>query len=129
MILIISDPIDAHARVVEQRLRQKGAEVAIFFLGEIPAQSALSAWVEPGHEARVRVRREHDPREIDLGRVKTIWLRRLASLKVGEDLEPEDAQFALDESIAFVVSLGVTLADRFWVNPMLAALATDRGQR
>lgn len=127
MILIISDPIDGHARLVQQRLKEKGAEAAIFFLGEIPAQSSISAWVEQGRRARIRVRRERKPTEIDLDRVTTVWLRRLAALKPGADLEPEDAQFALDEALAFTLSLGVTLGDRFWVNPMVHALATDRG--
>jgi glutathione synthase/RimK-type ligase-like ATP-grasp enzyme len=127
MILIISDPVDGHARLVAKTIQEKGVEAAIFDLGEVPGRSALSAWIEEGKKARVRLRREREPREIDLDRVRSVWLRRLSPLRPGEHLEPEDAQFAKDEALCLLLGLAETLRDRFWVNPMAPALVTDRG--
>ncbi|MBI3724517.1 hypothetical protein HY251_11270 [bacterium] len=125
MIVVVSDRIDGHARCVQRRLAEKGAECTIFDTGEVPARARISAWVDNERSARVRVRRE--PGDIDFARVKTVWLRRLSGLRPGEELSEEDREFAKEESIALLLSLGVTLQDRFWVNPMVSALVTDRG--
>jgi glutathione synthase/RimK-type ligase-like ATP-grasp enzyme len=127
VILIISDAVDGHARLVHRRLLEKGAESAIFDVGEVPARANLSAWVAPGRAPRLQVRREREPTLLDLGKVDTLWFRRLNELAASPDMPPEDQEFAKNESVAMLHSLEVLLADRFWVNPVTAALATDGG--
>ena len=125
MILIIADAVDGHARLVKRRLAEKGARATIFDLGEVPERAGLSAWVTPGEPARSRVRREAG--SLDLGEVKAIWFRRMNELAPAPNMAPEDQEFARNEAQSMLLSLGVLLADRFWVNPVSAALATDGG--
>jgi hypothetical protein len=128
MILIIADPTDPHVRVVLRRLTEKGAETAVVNLSEVPARSALSVWIGEGRKVRARMRREREPREIDLAKVEAVWLRRMTSALPGEGLAPEDARFVAEESTAMLVSLALTLGDRFWVNPLAPSLMNDHGK-
>ncbi|HZU95145.1 MAG TPA: hypothetical protein VFF73_00445, partial [Planctomycetota bacterium] len=116
MILIISDPIDGHTRLVEQRLREKGARVARFDVGEVPMEAALSAWLENGRETRIAAKRERG--DLDLGEVETVWFRRRHEPKPDPSLEPEDKEFVKQEATAFLYGLADTLRDRFCVNPI-----------
>jgi glutathione synthase/RimK-type ligase-like ATP-grasp enzyme len=125
VILIIADAVDAHARLVQRRLTEKGARATIFDLGEIPERAGLSAWVTPGKPARSKVRRE--PETLDLADVKTIWFRKMTPLGPAENMAPEDQDFVRNESHSMLLSLGVLLEGRFWVNPVNAALTTDGG--
>lgn len=126
MILILSDPIDVHVRLVEQRLREKGAKVARFDLGEVPRQAGVSAWVADGEPVRVGARRERG--DLDLSAVEAVWFRRVGhGVKPDPRMSEEDRDWAKRESTAFLYSLAVTLADRFCVNPIVNALATDWG--
>jgi glutathione synthase/RimK-type ligase-like ATP-grasp enzyme len=125
MILIVSRPKDPHAALVTERLRQKGAEVALACTHEIPARCGVSAWASD--ERRLAIKIARGEQEIDLERVDTIWFRRLEKVEVDGRLEGDDRRFAEWESFAFAMSLGAALSDRFCVNPVLATLATDRG--
>lgn len=127
MILIVSDPEDAHSRLVLKRLLEKGARAAIFDLGEVPEHAGLSAWVGSANGSRARIRRGGDPVGLDLEEVKTVWFRRLGRLATADAMSPEDQKFARHETTSFLVSLAVLLADRFWVNPMAQALACEGG--
>ncbi|HZU96176.1 MAG TPA: hypothetical protein VFF73_05660 [Planctomycetota bacterium] len=125
MILIIADPLDGHMRLVRRRLLEKGARVATFDLGDAPERALLSAWVSPSSPSRLQVRREKDT--LDLAHVKTVWFRRMNDLGTDPDMAPEDQEFAESETVSMLLSMGVALEDRFWVNPVAAALATDGG--
>ncbi|MEZ0230684.1 MAG: MvdC/MvdD family ATP grasp protein [Planctomycetota bacterium] len=126
MILIVSDPIDAHVRLVEQRLREKGARVHRFDVAEMPRDAALSARVADGEPVSIRARRERG--DLDLSDVETVWIRRVGhGVKPDPSLSEEDREFARSESTAFLYSLADVFRDRFCVNPIREALATDRG--
>jgi hypothetical protein len=128
VILIIAGPGDAHSEIVARRLREKGAACSIFDLREVPAASVTSAWVDGSRPLRARLRRDSgEPRELDLGAVETVWFRRPALPLASPTLEPEDREFAQEESLALLLGLATALRGRFWVNPVVAALATDRG--
>jgi glutathione synthase/RimK-type ligase-like ATP-grasp enzyme len=122
MILIISGPGDVHTEVVERRLRERGAEVAVLDLGDLPAVATASAWVDRRSPLRARVS------AIDLEKVRSIWFRRPRLPQGDADLDPEDQAFARDEALSLLLGLARVLDDRFWVNPPLAALATDAGR-
>jgi glutathione synthase/RimK-type ligase-like ATP-grasp enzyme len=126
MILIIADSVDGHARLVSKRLREKGAKVVRIDLAEVPERAGLSAWVDE-RGARMQVRRSEEPSRVDLAEVKTVWFRRASRLGPSEEMEPEDQQFAKDESVCMLVSLAQLLEDRFWVNPATQGLASEGG--
>ncbi len=126
MILIISDPVDGHVRLVAQRLREKGARVELFDVAEVPGQAALSARVADGEPLSIRARRADG--DLDLDGVETVWIRRIGhGVKADPGLSEEDADFARSETTSFLYSLADVLRDRFCVNPIREALATDRG--
>jgi hypothetical protein len=125
MILALSNAPDATTRLVLRRLREKGAQVTQYSVAEMPARSQVSAWLGNGGAARARIRRERG--DIDFDAVRTVWFRRLSPFHADPELSDDDREFAENESRAFLWSLGVTLADRFWVNPLVEGLATDRG--
>jgi glutathione synthase/RimK-type ligase-like ATP-grasp enzyme len=126
VILIVSDPLDGHVRLVEQRLRGKGARVARLDVGEVPRQVGVSALVEDGSPTRIQARRERG--DLDFGEVETVWFRRCHPVKPDPRLAPADQEFAAKEATAFVFSLAVALGDRFCVNPIASGLATDHGK-
>lgn len=124
MILIIGNPIDAHIRIVLRRLHEKGAEAVRFDVGEAPSRCGIGAWIDGSGPTRGKIRRDRG--DIDLDRVKTVWFRRLSDVRPDPELSKEDQDFAREETHTFLYSLGVCLADRFWVNPVIESLATDR---
>lgn len=126
MILIISDPLDVHVRLVRQRLAELGADVARFDVGEFPLEAKITAEVSGSSPTRVVIRRELG--DVDLSRVRTVWFRRLSPVRADPRLSPEERAFATEETEAFLLSLAAALSDRFCVNPIAHALATDRGR-
>ena len=125
MILIISDPVDAHVRLIEQRLKEKGARVVRLDLAEVPREAAVSSWLEDGAPTRIAARRERG--DFDLSQVTTVWFRRCHAVKPDPELAPEDKEFVNKEATAMLMSLALTLGDRFCVNPIALGMATDRG--
>jgi hypothetical protein len=125
MILVIGNHDDAHVRIVLRRLAEKGAEAVGFDAAEAPAACGLSGWIDGTGAPRARIRRPSG--DIDVTRARTVWLRRLSDFTASAELAPEDQEFVLKETRAFGYSLAATLIDRFWVNPLIESLATDRG--
>jgi hypothetical protein len=125
MILIIANPDDAHVRYVLLRLAEKGAAVACFDVKEFPASSTVSVGMSAS-ASQVHLRRASG--DLDLARVRTVWLRRLTDVRADPDLSAEDREFVTRESSSLLFGLGMALGDRFWVNPLVAACATDRGK-
>jgi len=74
MILILTEPRDAHANHVETRLRERGAELVRFDWAQFPSEAEVSlAYTPLGASAcTLRVGGE----SIDLQRVATVWDRR-----------------------------------------------------
>jgi RimK-like ATP-grasp domain len=127
MILMVSVQTDLHARLVQRRLREKGVESVIFDMAEVPAHTRLSARVAPGAAPRMQIRREREPKVIDLSKVDSVWFRRWDSLTLDPNMSPEDHEFAKLESFAMLQSLVVLLEDRFFINHPVTAHATDAG--
>jgi glutathione synthase/RimK-type ligase-like ATP-grasp enzyme len=129
MILILSAPQDSHARLVARRLREKSAEVAIFGLEEVPSNARLSARVydDPQKTARLGVERDLEPKHIDFGKVEAVWYRRFFELGLPLNMTAEDKEFSKIESFSMLFSLYAALKDRFWVNPVPLAEASDGG--
>jgi glutathione synthase/RimK-type ligase-like ATP-grasp enzyme len=113
-------------RVVAQRLREKGAEVRRFDAREMPRDAGVGVWLASDARARVHVARSDSG--FDLDQVESVWFRRLAPVATHEELSEEDAAFAERESTAFAYSVGAMLDDRYCVNPLVAAMATDWGR-
>jgi hypothetical protein len=125
MILIITDADDPHANQVVRHLRDRSAEVARFDVNDFPGGCELSAWVDDGGPARLRARWEGN--QLDLDTVDTVWIRRPSAVGIDASLSGQDGEFARTESTAYVYSVGAMLTDRFCVNPVVNAMATDRG--
>lgn len=74
MILILSTPGDGPANRVEQKLRQRGANVTRFNPAVFPAEAALSVAYSP--KGKVRTDLRINDATIDFDHVTSIWLRR-----------------------------------------------------
>ena len=120
MILIVANKSDVHTRLVVQRLNELNAPVSIVDLEELPHRLSVSAWV--GEDAPRMV-----AGDLDLGAVRTVWMRRLATMKPHPDLSPEDADFARAEAKSMASGLAQLLEDRFWINPLHVGMLSDRG--
>jgi hypothetical protein len=125
VILIVSDATDVHTRLVMGRLAELGVPCARYSLEEMPHFSRLGAWISNDAPPRVRIRRERG--DIDLDDVRTVWCRRITDVYPDPTLSAEDRAFAAKEATVLMFGLASVLGDRFWVNPFVNALATDRG--
>src|SRR6266545_2506944 len=125
MILVIGQTDDIHVALVMRRLAEKGASAVCFDVLEAPARCRISAWLDGGGPLRAVLGRPQG--DVDLAAVRTVWVRRLTDPCPYEELSPEDREFAASEVRSFLWSLAVALRDRFWVNPLVEGMATDRG--
>jgi glutathione synthase/RimK-type ligase-like ATP-grasp enzyme len=74
MIFILADSQDAHADHIEQKLRQRGADLARFNPAQFPTQAALSLAYAPTGQSRYTL--NTGGRVIDLNAVKAVYNRR-----------------------------------------------------
>src|SRR5262249_27886791 len=74
MIFILADSQDAHADHIEQKLRQRGADLARFNPAQFPTQATLSLDYDATGPSRYTL--NTGGRAIDLGAVKAVYIRR-----------------------------------------------------
>jgi len=74
MLLILTQPLDAHADRVQEDLRRRGAPVVRLDTAEFPAQAEVSLAYDARGRARYTLRRGAD--EVDLRDVTAVWDRR-----------------------------------------------------
>ncbi len=125
MILILSNPLDAHADRVEECLRAAGAVFARFDLGAFPASAAATVTFTRRDGAPAISFAQCDGRIIAASDIDVIWNRRPTKPRVTEWLGPADRGFALSESEQMLNGIWRLLADRYWVNPLPKARAAE----
>lgn len=85
MILILTEPADVHADLVEAKLRQRGARVCRFDWAEFPCGASLSIAYHGGAK---RSRLSRGDEVIELSECTAGWLRRPNKPRVSPNLSP-----------------------------------------
>lgn len=114
-VLILSNPTDPHAFVIQEGLLYKGAEVHLWHTSDFPRQQRGSLTLGP-NEADWKI----SGPELELGnqRIGSVWVRRPAPPVVGGFLQGQDRVFASRESTLFLRSMQTEIGQTaFWVNP------------
>jgi len=74
MILILTENFDSHADLVEQKLRERGADFVRFNPAQFPSQAEISLSYSPERQAQYMLRTSEGT--IDLNCLKAVWYRR-----------------------------------------------------
>ncbi|WP_157930685.1 MvdC/MvdD family ATP grasp protein [Glycomyces xiaoerkulensis] len=110
MILILSSPDDASARLVAERLDEFGQAPTILDPGAFPLHAGLSATIT----GREGWRTEFGG--IDLGQVASVYYRRPSVFEMPEGLSSADRDFAIGEARRALGGLLAALPAQRWVN-------------
>lgn len=115
-ILVITEPRDLHAYLVEEALKRKSAEVVLWHGTDFPSRqtasvstsSTGSSWEISGPDLAIADRA-----------FRTVWNRRPTDAVVPDCVHPADRGMAELDCQQFVWSLWRLVApDAFWVNPV-----------
>jgi hypothetical protein len=112
-VLIVTEPLDAHADFVINELTKRDVPVFRFHTEDFPADSQISisgagsAW---SAEIRTPLRSLH------LQDVRAAWLRRPGDPVVAATLRPESREFAVRQARSTLTALYALIADR-WLSP------------
>jgi len=113
MILIITTQNDHHTDRVANALAKRGEDYACLCPSRFPQHiGGTLRFNNEGGAHTITI----DGREIELGSVTSVWLRRLAPPEPATDMSEEDQNFVGRESRHFLRALWALLKDRFWVN-------------
>jgi Glutathione synthase/Ribosomal protein S6 modification enzyme (glutaminyl transferase) len=95
MILIVSDPADAHVDYVTKELRRRGRGHIILDPAIFPTKCSVS--VESGPDGTQRASIEVDGVEVEVSTISGAWYRRPGKLKRSIAMSPSDADWAIQE--------------------------------
>jgi hypothetical protein len=126
MILILTEPKDVHADLVEAKLRARGEQILRFDWAEFPGRASLSIkW--SGADKHVLLRTAGG--EVDLQRCKSGWLRRPGKPQVKRDITVPYLQGYVDEEcLRIVQDTCNALAIRWFPGPIAAIRRADNKQ-
>jgi hypothetical protein len=113
MILIVSSPDDVHARVVSEKLKSSGEQVAFLDTLRCAEHTRLRYRVGGENDKSLIL---SDGRMIPHHDICTVWMRRPYPPRLREVLDPRDRQFAQAEWRIALDGLFLALDARF-VNP------------
>jgi hypothetical protein len=123
MILILTEPEDPHADLVEAKLRRRGAEVFRFDYAEYPRQASLSIQFTGG---RKRVLLTRGRETVDLSACTAGWLRRPRKpLTTGRIANPTVSSYTEDECMQVLVDTWNTLDIPWLPGPIHAIRRAD----
>src|SRR4051794_9156158 len=112
MLLILTEPTDENATYVEQILRRRGAEYALFNPADFPTRADLSLSYTASGTLRCILRTAE--RTIDMDRVQAVWYRRPKPPVPPEAVTDERLRaFLAAESQTFVHGAWNTLGGRW----------------
>lgn len=114
IVLIISRPIDPHADVMVECLKQRDVRLARLHPGELPAIAKLSVEYKNGEATRSSFVGQGVA--IAFEDVKSVWLRRIEQPTLPEGLTDKEQEFAAAETSELLYGL-FRISDAFWVNP------------
>ncbi|HEX8203147.1 MAG TPA: hypothetical protein VF590_21910, partial [Isosphaeraceae bacterium] len=116
MILILSQALDPHAELVEQKLRDRGAEVVRIDPAEFPVRAEVALGFST--TGRVRCTWRTAERRIDLHRVRAIWLRRPGQLAPHAEITAKVTRdYVEEECKSFLLGVWDSLACPFLPAP------------
>jgi hypothetical protein len=135
MILIISDATDTQVPFVAHHLAMRGAEYVQLNVSDMP-QAVVHTSTWNGRVAAQRLRTQG--RDIDCGRIGSVWYRKPEPPKISEGIDPAQREYAFDETKNDLEGLYLHLRDRFWMSsidririasnkPLQLSVATDLG--
>jgi glutathione synthase/RimK-type ligase-like ATP-grasp enzyme len=120
MILILAEPLDAHANHVGQKLRERGADFVQFDCAQFPSQAELSlAFSEPGQIRYILSARE---KPIDLHGLKAVWYRRPKHPAAHQEIKDEKSHHYVEEECKIVIYDAWNSLDCLWVPAHRAVL-------
>jgi glutathione synthase/RimK-type ligase-like ATP-grasp enzyme len=120
-VLILSDPRDAPAKVVQAGLSRYGISAVIFDPATFPSEAQLTARYCDGQWSTQIV---GDGYELSLGDVISVWLRRPGMFRVNPNLTSGARRFAIQEAQIAIGGLLQTL-DCLWVNRLERAVVAE----
>lgn len=124
MILILTQPLDPHADLVVEKLRERGADFIRFHPQEFPANAAISLSLSPTGQTRYTL--WVDKRTIDLDSAKAVWYRR-PRLPVPHEEITDKLTYAatVEECETFVQDVWNSL-DCFWIPAPVAVFKREQ---
>jgi hypothetical protein len=115
-VLVCSDLNDVHADAVLWGLEALGRTAVLWRLSDFPATQALTIHASPAAEERCCIQIENA--SVDLETVGAVWNRRPGQPQLANDLDPQDREFAGEQSRRHLDSfLDVASSKSRWVNP------------
>ena len=118
-ILIVANPDDIHARIVQRALERRGARVSFLHVARLAESATLSLSV--ADRARAWLCSPYG--RMHLEDVDTVWYRRQGRPGIPESvMDPDDQRFAQREWEQALDGVMLTLPARF-INPVLAQRA------
>jgi hypothetical protein len=121
-LLILTDPADLHAAVVERALTLKGHRVLRYSGRELPEQVRVKLqYGQSGARLQVRTPRE----SFELDRIDAVWNRRPSYASEPAGIDPRDLAFVRQQNLFLERALNELSPQAFWVNPWNAARSAE----
>jgi hypothetical protein len=122
-VLIVTEPLDAHADYVISELDKRDVPVFRFHTEDFPAGAQISisgAGTEWSAQIRTPLRSLH------LQDVRAAWLRRPGDPVVDSALRPESREFAVQQARSTLTALYALIGDRWLSHPESMRAAADK---
>lgn len=119
MILILTEPRDSHADLVEAKLRNRGEEVLRFDWADFPARASLSVkWSGQDKHVLLRV----GGSQVDLSMCKSGWLRRPGKPQTCQIVDAPLLQRYVNDECFQVIQDTCNALDTMWLPGTIAAI-------
>jgi glutathione synthase/RimK-type ligase-like ATP-grasp enzyme len=123
LILLITQRKDVHADSVEKELSRRGAAFHRLNMDGILDDVHLSAYIA---SAESTTSASLGDKGVNLGDVRSVWLRRLTAPHVNESIKrPAVASYIRDETAAFTAGLWESLDRSAWISPFNATVRAE----
>jgi hypothetical protein len=124
VILVLSHTDDAHARAVLGFLHQRGEDVRLIDLSELPTNGTVAIGFHDRDPPSLALRAGTEA--LDLGTVTTTWWRRPQAPSLGEIGDPNARWFAASEWSEVLAGLWLLLGGRWMNEPALDERASHK---
>jgi hypothetical protein len=122
-VLIVTEPLDAHADFVISELDKRDVPVFRFHTEDFPAGSQISiSGAGTVWSAQIRT----PLRSLHLQDVRAAWLRRPGAPVVDSALRPESREFAVQQARSTLTALYALIGDRWLSHPEAMRAADDK---
>ncbi len=115
-VLILTESKDAHARLVSETLKKKGASPHRWFTNEYLLNQTSNLYISSSGNINSSV---NMPFKIDMSEIDVVWFRRPEPPRLPKNLHSDDKKFVNAENRMHLRTLWLMLADSaVWVNPL-----------